>query len=66
MSKRKDLDQSARDLLLARRGDWPRIAQATGISYGWITKFAQNVGGDPSYKRLRQLHDYLAGSVSRD
>lgn len=48
--------------LHARKGDWPQICTATGLSYWWITKFAQGRIKNPGIKKIQSLADYFATS----
>lgn len=36
-----------------RRGDWPRLAQASKVSYSWLVKFA---GGKIKNPRIQTAH----------
>jgi transcriptional regulator with XRE-family HTH domain len=53
------LDDQIRRLLNKRRGDWPRIAAASGVSYSWLTKLAQGTLANPSYMRLERVLEQL-------
>ncbi|NLZ10865.1 hypothetical protein [Neopusillimonas aromaticivorans] len=52
--------ESIREQLQARKGDWPKICAETGISYWWITKFAQGRIGNPGVRHLEALSIYFA------
>ena len=63
MAQTEDLVAEVSALLSARRGDWQRIAadQASGVSYSWLSKFANGHIENPGYLTLRTLRDYLLG-----
>jgi hypothetical protein len=37
------------------------IAEATGLTYGWIVAFAGNRMRNPSVSRVQRLYEYLTG-----
>lgn len=41
--------------LRERKGQWPSVAERTGVSYSWITKFAQGRIPNPGVATLRKL-----------
>lgn len=46
----------------SRKGRWPQIAAALApeISYSFIEKIGRgSYGSDPSYKKLKLLHEYF-------
>ena len=45
--------------LQARKGDWPKISADTGVSYWWLTKFAQGRIGNPGVRHLESLRVYF-------
>lgn len=49
-----------RSSLQARRGDWPTICEQTGLSYWWLTKFAQGRIREPGLSKIERLQAYLA------
>lgn len=49
-----------REELQARKGDWPKICSETGISYWWLTKFAQGRIDNPGVKHLESLRTYFS------
>jgi hypothetical protein len=64
MSKKstpKPLDVEVRDMLEARRGDWPRIGVEAGVSYSWISKFVRGEIPNPGFVTLSNLRKYLVG-----
>ncbi len=50
-----DTVNNIRTRLKARRGAWPGICQTTGLSYWWVTKFAQCRIADPGSSKLERL-----------
>ena len=53
------LDSEVRALLDARRGDWKAIADGSGVSYSWLSKFFNEHIDNPGYGTLTKLHAYL-------
>lgn len=51
--------QSLRAELQRRRGDWPALCQATGLSYSWLTKFAQGRIREPGLSKIERLREYV-------
>jgi transcriptional regulator with XRE-family HTH domain len=49
------LDMAVREALGARKGDWPKIAEASGISYSWLSKFFNGHIENPGYAMLMKL-----------
>ena len=49
--------------LLARKGSWPFICRETGISYWWLTKFAQGRVENPRIRVLEKLEKYFAATA---
>ena len=45
--------------LYARKGEWPKIAEKTGLSYSWVCKLAQGTLQNPTFRRLQTLKSYL-------
>ncbi|AOI70857.1 hypothetical protein [Burkholderia ubonensis] len=45
--------------LLARKGEWPRICSETGVSYWWLTKFAQGRIDNPGVLVLEKLQKHF-------
>jgi len=41
--------------LQSRRGDWPTICSRTGLSYWWLTKFAQGRIAEPGLSKIERL-----------
>lgn len=50
-----DLVAYVRSKVLARRGDWPRLAKELGVSYSWLAKFANDYPHDVGHRRLQQV-----------
>ena len=45
--------------LKASIGKWPAICQETGITYSWITKFAQGRIPSPGFDKIETLTHYF-------
>jgi len=56
----KPLDERVRSALVARKGDWQRIAEQSGVSYSWLSKFVNGHIDNPGYATLTKLDGYLA------
>lgn len=54
------LDSDVRQLLELRKGEWQQVAQESGVSYSWISKFMNGHIDNPGFGTLKQLHCYLA------
>lgn len=61
MSKR--LDQEVRDLLEARRGEWPALAAKAEVSHSWISQFVRKKIPNPGYETLMRLREQLLASA---
>ena len=59
-----NLDSKIKDLLNAKRGDWPQIASASGVSYSWLSKFVNGHIPNPGYTTLVKLHECLKSQRS--
>lgn len=57
-----NLDQQVLALLNARKGDWQAVAEASGVSYSWLSKFANGHIGNPGFATLMKLHGALIGT----
>lgn len=55
----KPLDIAVREMLDANRGDWGRIAEASGISHSWISQFVRDKIPNPGFATLTRLHTHL-------
>jgi transcriptional regulator with XRE-family HTH domain len=54
------LDTRLQAELRNRRGDWRTIAARSGISYSWLSKFANGRIPNPGYASLLSLQEGLA------
>lgn len=45
--------------LISRRGTWKEIAERSGVSYSWISKFANGHIPNPGMRTLNRIHDGL-------
>lgn len=54
-----ELDSQVRDALLARKGDWPRIARKAEVSHSWISQFVREKIPNPGIETLRRLKTVL-------
>lgn len=50
---------NTREALNARKGHWPEIAKATGISYSWLCKFGQGQYRNPAISYVERLSVYF-------
>lgn len=48
--------------LAARKGEWPAICRETGLSYWWLTKFAQGRIKEPGLTKIERLQAYIAAN----
>lgn len=53
------LDDLVRTELNRRRGEWQTIADESGVSYSWLSKFVNEHIPNPGYETLRKLYAYL-------
>lgn len=52
--------------LQARKGDWMKLSEAVpGITYSWITKFAQGRIENPGARKLEALQAYFLNQPNR-
>ena len=58
------LDSEVRALLDARRGDWKAIADESGVSYSWLSKFVNSHIDNPGFVTLKKLHEYLSATAA--
>ncbi len=56
------LDTAVRVALVRRKGDWQAIADESGVSYSWLSKFVNGHIDNPGYGTLKKLHAYLQES----
>ncbi len=52
-------DNAIRDRLTQRRGDWAEIAEQSGVSHSWISKFVNGRIPNPGYATLEKLSTVL-------
>src|SRR5687767_8837631 len=55
----KSLDVHVKQLLDQRRGNWQAVAEGSGVSYSWLSKFARGTIDNPGYATLKRLAAYL-------
>ena len=60
-----NLDQAVLDLLMAKKGDWQQIATSSGVSYSWLSKFANGHIPNPGFATLVKLHATLVEAASK-
>ena len=53
------LDHHVRNLLVARKGDWQAVAEGSGVSYSWLSKFSNGHIDNPGYQTLVKLRTFL-------
>lgn len=46
---------TVRSKLLARKGSWPAICEEAGVSYSWLTKYAQGKITNPGSRQLEAV-----------
>lgn len=54
-------DIAIRDRLSQRRGEWSDIAEQSGVSHSWISKFVNGRIPNPGYATLEKLSAVLGG-----
>lgn len=57
------LDSRVRALLASRKGDWQAVADASGVSYSWLSKFFNGHIDNPGYATLSKLDAYLSAEI---
>lgn len=57
-----NLDQEVLTMLEARRGDWAAVSTAAGVSYSWLSKFANGHIQNPGYSTLKRLLEALVST----
>ena len=60
-----NFDQTVLRLLEAKKGEWLSVAKAAGISYSWLSKFANGHIPNPGYATLTKLHAVLANKKNK-
>ncbi|SSW67260.1 hypothetical protein AVE30378_02531 [Achromobacter veterisilvae] len=53
---------TVRSQLLARKGSWPAICDRAGVSYSWLTKYAQGKITNPGSRQLEAVARCLESS----
>lgn len=53
-----------REALEARRGQWPELANAAGVSHSWISQFVRGKIPNPGVATLERLWLKLAANES--
>jgi len=54
------IDTSIRLRLIERRGQLRELADQSGVSYSWLSKFANGHIKNPGLRTLERIHDALA------
>lgn len=54
-----DTLENIRNELRSRKGDWGVIASEAGVSYSWLTKFANNKIPNPGVITIERLDGIL-------
>lgn len=54
--------ETLRQRLAAQKGDWPRLCAETGLTYWWLTKFAQGRIAEPGLSKIERLAEWLSGA----
>lgn len=57
------LDLEVRAELERRRGEWPRIAAAAGVSHSWVSQFVRGLIPSPRYVTLTRIAAALADTA---
>lgn len=55
----KTLDTEVRSLLEGKRGQWQQIADDSGVSHSWLSKFVNGHIPKPGYVTLQRVHAAL-------
>ena len=50
---------SLRERLNAQRGNWPRLAEISGLSYSLLCKFAAGTRSNPTFDSIERLDSAL-------
>lgn len=56
-----ELDAAVLAALQKRKGDWQAVADGSGVSYSWLSKFANGHIDNPGYGTLKKLYAFLKG-----
>jgi transcriptional regulator with XRE-family HTH domain len=54
------LDAVVRSALEARKGEWQAIADGSGVSYSWLSKFVNGHIDNPGFGTLTKLESFLS------
>jgi transcriptional regulator with XRE-family HTH domain len=57
----KPIDAAVKAGLAQRRGEWRSLADLSGVSYSWISKFVNNKIPNPGIETLRKLQRAMEG-----
>lgn len=55
------IESRVREQLAGLRGEWKRVADASGVSYSWISKFMNGHIPNPGTRTLNRLQGSLNG-----
>lgn len=55
------IESTLRSRLIARKGEWAAIAQASGVSHSWISKFVNGHIPNPGLQTLTSIDACLNG-----
>ena len=61
-----NLDHVVLTLLNARKGDWQKVAADSGVSYSWLSKFANGHIENPGFGTLTKLHEALTKAPAKE
>ena len=53
------LDRDVRKALIHRKGDWQAVADGSGVSHSWISKFMNGHIPNPGFNTLKLLFEHL-------
>lgn len=59
------IDRDVLAMLEKRRGDWKAVAEASGVSYSWLSKFANGHIGNPGLTTLKKLQAALQSPAEK-
>lgn len=60
-----NLYETTREMLIASRGQFRKIADETGLDYFWLSSVAQGRIEDPGVRKMQRLYDYLKGKEGK-
>lgn len=58
-------DAEIKTLLEGRRGDWSAIAESSGVSHSWLSKFVNGHIENPGILTLRKVRAAIAANDSK-